>query len=104
MDAEIKDPSVENPELKGSPFRAWNRSEYSLACFAYSQGFRLLLISTFPVCSPSSVLAVLVNWCFEPSQPQRNKYIRAENKLQSVRAENKLQSLSKLFISQLIML
>ena len=26
-DAEIKIPSVENPELKGSPFKAWSRSE-----------------------------------------------------------------------------
>ena len=35
-DAEIKDPSVQNAELKGSPFKVWSRSE---------------LISTFPVCS-----------------------------------------------------
>ena len=25
--------------LKGSPFRAWSRSEYSQACFIYCQGF-----------------------------------------------------------------
>ena len=29
--AEIKDISVENPELKGSPFKVWSRSEYSQA-------------------------------------------------------------------------
>ena len=39
VDAEIKDPSVENPELKGSPFKAWSRSEYSHACFTHCQGF-----------------------------------------------------------------
>ena len=38
-DAEIKVPSVENTELKGSPFRAWGRSAYSHACYAYCQGF-----------------------------------------------------------------
>ena len=27
-DAEIKVPSVENTELKGSPFKAWSRSVY----------------------------------------------------------------------------
>ena len=25
--AEIKDPAVEKPQLKGSPFKAWNKSE-----------------------------------------------------------------------------
>ena len=38
-DAEIKVPSVENLELKGSPFKALSRSEYSHACFTYCQGF-----------------------------------------------------------------
>ena len=33
-DTEIKDLSVENPELK-----AWSRSVYSHACYAYCQGF-----------------------------------------------------------------
>ena len=28
-EAEIKVPSVENTELKGSPFKAWSRSVYS---------------------------------------------------------------------------
>ena len=36
-DAEIKVPSVENTELEGSPFKAWGRSIYSHACYAYSQ-------------------------------------------------------------------
>ena len=27
-DAEVNDPSVENPELKGSSFKAWNRYVY----------------------------------------------------------------------------
>ena len=35
-DAEIKIPSVENTELKDSP---WSRSVYSLTCYAYCQGF-----------------------------------------------------------------
>ena len=29
-DAEVKDLSVEKSELKGSPYKAWSRSEYSL--------------------------------------------------------------------------
>ena len=37
-DAEIKDPSFENTELRGSPFNAQSRSEYSYACFTYSLG------------------------------------------------------------------
>ena len=38
-DAEIKDPFIENPGLKDSPFKAWSRSGYSHACFTYFQGF-----------------------------------------------------------------
>ena len=39
-DAEIKVPSVENTELKGSPFKAWSRSVYSHAySYAYCEGF-----------------------------------------------------------------
>ena len=38
-DAEIKVPSVENTELKGSHLKAWSRSVYSHACHAYCQGF-----------------------------------------------------------------
>ena len=37
-DTDIKDPFVENPELKGSPFKAWSRSEYSPACYTHCQG------------------------------------------------------------------
>ena len=37
--AETENPSVGNPELKGSPFKACSRSEYSHACFTYCQGF-----------------------------------------------------------------
>ena len=38
-DAEIKVPSDENTETKGSPFKAWSRSAYCYACCAYCQGF-----------------------------------------------------------------
>ena len=38
-DAEMIDPSVENPEFKGSPFYVWSRSGYCLACFTCCQGF-----------------------------------------------------------------
>ena len=38
-DAEIKRPSGQNPELRGSPFKAWNKSVYSPTCYAYCQGF-----------------------------------------------------------------
>ena len=31
-DAEMKVPSVENTELKGSPFKAWSRSVYGHTC------------------------------------------------------------------------
>ena len=34
-DAEIKVPSVEKPELRGYPLKAWGRSVYSHACYAY---------------------------------------------------------------------
>ena len=40
-DTGSKDPSVENPEIKDSPFKARSRSEYSYACFAYCQKFVL---------------------------------------------------------------
>ena len=46
-DAEIRDPSFENPELKGSPFKAWSRSEYSHAFFTYCQGFLPYLFLPF---------------------------------------------------------
>ena len=39
VDSEIKAPSDENTELKGSPLKAWSRSEYCHACYAYCQGF-----------------------------------------------------------------
>ena len=38
-DAEIKVPSVENTELKRSPFKAWSRSVYSHTCYTYCQRF-----------------------------------------------------------------
>ena len=38
-DAKNKDPCVENPELKGSPFKAWSRSVFSQACYAYCKEF-----------------------------------------------------------------
>ena len=38
-DGEIKVPSVENTDLKGSPSESWSRSVYSHACYAYCQGF-----------------------------------------------------------------
>ena len=37
-DAGIKIPSGENTEVKHSPFKAWSRSVYSHACYAYCQG------------------------------------------------------------------
>ena len=51
-DAEIKVPSVENTELKGSPFKAWSRSVFIHTCYTYCQGSSLL-ISTLLVHSPS---------------------------------------------------
>ena len=39
VDAEIKVPSDENTELKGSPFKASSESVYSHTCYAYCQGF-----------------------------------------------------------------
>ena len=38
-DAEIKVSSVENAVLKGSLFKAWSRSVYSRARYAYCQRF-----------------------------------------------------------------
>ena len=38
-DAEIKVPSDENTEFKGSAFKAWSRSVYCNACYAYCQEF-----------------------------------------------------------------
>ena len=38
-DAEMKVPSDENTELKGSPFKAWSKSLYCHACYACCQGF-----------------------------------------------------------------
>ena len=39
-DAKIKDPSVENTELEGSPFKlTWKRLVYSHTCYTYCQGF-----------------------------------------------------------------
>ena len=51
-DAEIKVPSVENTELKGSPFKALSRSVFSHTCYAYCRDSSLL-ISTLPVHSPA---------------------------------------------------
>ena len=38
-DAEIKVPSDENAELKGSLFKDWSRSVFCQVCYAYCQGF-----------------------------------------------------------------
>ena len=38
-DAEIKGTSVENPECKDSPFKAWRRSVYSHACSLPARDF-----------------------------------------------------------------
>ena len=46
-DAEIKVPSGENTELKHSPFKAWSRSVYSHACYAYCRGFLSCLFLHF---------------------------------------------------------
>ena len=49
LGAEVKDPSVENPELRAALFEAWSRSEYSHGlCMLH-----LELISTLPVHSPA---------------------------------------------------
>ena len=53
-DAEIKSLYVEgNPELKGSPFKAWRRSVQSHACYACCQGFLTGSFSTLLVHSPA---------------------------------------------------
>ena len=39
VDAEIKVPSDENTELKGSTIKAWSRSVYCHACYAYCKEF-----------------------------------------------------------------
>ena len=70
VDAEIKVPSGENTELKLSPFKAWSKSVYSHACYAYCQGFLPCLFPPFksihphfpkplPICP---VLAVTNTW------------------------------------------
>ena len=46
-DTEVKIPSVDNTELKGSPFEAWSRSAYSHTCYGYCQGFLPCLILPF---------------------------------------------------------
>ena len=46
-DAEIKVPSCENTELKRSPFKAWSKSVYSHARYAYCQGFLSCLFLHF---------------------------------------------------------
>ena len=46
-DAEIKVPSVENTELKRSPFKTWSRSVCSHTCYAYCQGFLPCLFLPF---------------------------------------------------------
>ena len=70
-DAEIKVPSGRNTELKRPPFKTCSRSVYSHTCYAYCQGFLLVLISTLPVHSPAffpkplpifPVLAIANTW------------------------------------------
>ena len=46
-DAEIEVPPDENTEPKGSPCKAWNRSVYCHACYAYCQGFLPCLLLPF---------------------------------------------------------
>ena len=46
-DAEIEVPSGENTELKRSSFKAWSRSVYSHAWYAYCQGFLPCLFLPF---------------------------------------------------------
>ena len=47
-DAEVKHPSVEYTEVKGSPFKAWSRSEYiySFACAPSAKDF--FLVNFYP--------------------------------------------------------
>ena len=52
--AEIQIPSVEeNPELKGSPFKAWSRPEKVVHASPTARDFFLELISILPVHSPA---------------------------------------------------
>ena len=77
-DAEIKVPSGENRELKGTPFEALSRSVYSHACYAYCQGFlpclflpfRSIHLHFFPKPLPIfSVLPVANTWfLFRPAE------------------------------------
>ena len=39
MDTETEIPSAENKELKNFPFKTWNRSVSSHACYTYFQEF-----------------------------------------------------------------
>ena len=52
----LKTPSVENPELKDSPFKAWSRSGYSHACFTCCQGF--LPLTNFYLLGPFILIFV----------------------------------------------
>ena len=52
-DAEIKVPSVENTELKGSLFEAWSKSVLSPCMIRLLPGISSLLVSTLPVHSPA---------------------------------------------------
>ena len=52
-DAEIKEPSVENQELKGSPLKPGAGQNITMHDSATARDFCLKLISTFPVNSPA---------------------------------------------------
>ena len=47
-DPEIKGPSFENIELSKTSFKAWNRSEYSHACFAKNSAKNLFFCNFCP--------------------------------------------------------
>ena len=69
-DAEIKDPSVESPELKSALFKAWSRSVYGwpptardffLATFYPPGPFTCIVSKTFPECFPVLAVATTVS-------------------------------------------
>ena len=52
-DAEIKVPSDENTELKGSPFKAWSRSVYDMHATLTARDF---FLADFYPCSPFTLI------------------------------------------------
>ena len=71
-DAEYKAPFAENPKLLNVlPFEAWNRTEYSLACFTYCQKIRLSVVRL--PCSFNLFFVVVVVVVFSPIRFQQTQ-------------------------------